>query len=46
MLLRKSDYTYEYKDGSENLNEISLPEKEEFYNKLNVKRDKSMKVYI
>ena len=36
MLLKKGVYPYEYMDEWENFNETSLPEKEEFYSKLNM----------
>ena len=36
LLLRKGVYRYECKDDWEKFNETSLPEKEEFYNKLNM----------
>ena len=36
LLLRKGVYLYEYMDGWEKFNEISLPEKEEFYSNINV----------
>ena len=36
MLLRKGAYPYEYMDHWEMLNEIALPEKEEFFSKLNM----------
>ena len=35
-MLRKSAYPYEYMDDWENFNETTLPEKEEFYNNLNM----------
>ena len=36
MLLRKGAYPYEYMDHWEMLNEIALPEKEEFFSNLNM----------
>ena len=36
LLLRKSVYLYEYMDDWEKFNEISLPEKEDFYSRLNM----------
>ena len=36
LLLRKSVYPYEYKDGWEKFNEASLLEKEDFYSHLNM----------
>ena len=36
LLLRRSAYPYEYMDEWEKFNEISLPEKEEFYINLNM----------
>ena len=36
MLLRKGVYHYEYMDDLEKFNETSLPEKEDFYNYLNM----------
>ena len=36
MLLRKGIYPYDYIDDWEKFNETSLPEKEEFYSKLNM----------
>ena len=36
MLLRKGVYPCEYIDGWEKFNETTLPEKEEFYSKLNM----------
>ena len=36
MLLRKNVYPYEYMNDWEDLNETTLPEKEEFYNNLNM----------
>ena len=36
LLLRKSDYPYEYMDDWEKYNETSLPEKENFYSHLNM----------
>ena len=36
MLLRKGVYHYEYMDDLEKFNETSLPEKEDFYNHLNM----------
>ena len=35
-MLRKGVYPYEYMDGWEQFNEISLSEKEEFYSQLNM----------
>ena len=37
MLLRKSAYPNEYMDDWEKFNETTLPEKDEFYSKLNIK---------
>ena len=39
MLLRKGFYLYEYMDERENFNEITLPEKEEFYSNLNMEEE-------
>ena len=36
MLLRKGVYPYEYVDDWEKFNEMTLPEKEEFYSYLNM----------
>ena len=36
MLLRKCVYLYKYMDDWEKLNEILLPQKEDFYSKLNM----------
>ena len=36
LLLRKGGYPYEYMDDWEKFNETTLPEKEEFYNNLNM----------
>ena len=36
LLLRKGDYPYEYMDDWKKFNEISLPEKEDFYSHLNI----------
>ena len=36
LLLRKGVYPYEHLDDWEKFNETALPEKEEFYNKLNM----------
>ena len=36
LFVRKAVYPYEYMDELEKLNETSLPEKEEFYNNLNI----------
>ena len=36
LLLRKSDYPYEYMDGWEKLDETSIPPKEAFYSKQNL----------
>ena len=36
MLLRKGAYTYEYMDSWERFNQISLPNKEDFYSSLNM----------
>ena len=35
LLLRKGVYLYEYMDSSEKFNEASLPDKKDFYSKLN-----------
>ena len=37
MLLRNGVYRYEYMDSWERFNETSLPNKEPFYSKLNIK---------
>ena len=37
LLLRKSVYSHEYMNEEEKVNETTLPEKEEFYSKLNIK---------
>ena len=36
LLLQKSVSSYKYLDDWENINEISLPEKEDFYSHLNI----------
>ena len=36
MLLRKGAYAYKYMDEWEQFNEMTLPEKEEFYSYLNM----------
>ena len=37
LLLRKGVYSYEYMDEWENVNETSLPKKENFYDNLNMR---------
>ena len=54
MLLRKDVYPYEYMESWERFDEISLPDKKDFYNSLNIenitsvdyRHAKSIKVYL